>query len=288
MKKIKTENVKEINEFIDTVSKDKTIDLSIFYKNLETLNFYRLSSDELNEITGGSGDAAYEYRRNEIYASQKSYKVRSIYHELFHMASTKKEKNIIYNGYLIEDIDNNMYRGRGINEGYTELLCERYFDTATNYDFERILVKQLEQIVGNDILKNNYFNPNLDALINELSKYSSIEETEKFISSFDTYNYYMSLSNEGTKETVQEALDNCCSYIFYTYLNKLKINESNDIDELLLNFINEFTFQAISKDDNNYGWISIGESIKKIGESSGMFNLTLDEEQNNEKTINRN
>ena len=285
MKKIKKENVKEINEFIDILSKDKTINLSNFYKNLETLKFYRTTTDELYEITGGVGDAAYEYRRNEIYVSLESYKVKSVYHELFHMASTKKEKNYIYNGYLIEDVNNNTDRGRGIDEGYTELLCERYFDTATYYDFERILVKQLEQIVGSDILKNNYFNPNLDALIKELSKYSSMEETEEFISSFDTYTYYMSLSNEGTKEIVQEALDNCCSYIFYTYLNKLKINESNDIDELLLNFINGFTFQAISKEDNDYGWISIGESIKKIGESSGMFNVSLDEEQNNKKTF---
>lgn len=99
----------------------------------------------------GLADACYDYANNQIRYTDISQNVKSLYHELFHMASTVIEDNTIFNGYLEETVENLesfntiSERGRGLNEGYTELLSERYFNSATQYDLERLFVKQLEK-----------------------------------------------------------------------------------------------------------------------------------------------
>ena len=70
---------------------------------------------------------------------------KNIYHELFHMASSKFiNKFKIYCGFRQNNI------GRAINEGYTELLTYRYFslDNSSSYTYEylKIIVENLENI----------------------------------------------------------------------------------------------------------------------------------------------
>ena len=97
-----------------------------------------------------------------------------VYITNFYIVLVQKEKNNIeYCGFQIRLLDINGEIGRGLNEGYTELLSERYFNVSATYWFERVFAIQLEKIVGEDFLKENYFNHNLQAIRDKLAEYSS-------------------------------------------------------------------------------------------------------------------
>lgn len=281
MEQIDVKKINEIDYFLEVVSKDKQIDLTNFNNHLKTLKIYRLSNEERNEENVNVGDAAYDYLENKMYLSEESYDVKSIYHELFHIASSKRKGNDIYTGFLIDHRDSETEEGRGLNEGYTELLVERYFNTATQYHFERILVKQLEKIVGEDFLKQNYFNPSLNVVIDRLSQYSSKEKAIQFIYALDHYSGWMSMIyDEVTSEEVQEALDQCCNYLIRSYITKLQLEcDAEEIIYYFDDFINGFGLGTLVNHYNNYGEISMLKSLKKVSEESGFFSVEVDEEK---------
>ena len=57
--------------------------------------------------------------------------------------NTNNSLPIEYSFFSMDKVDKSA-KGRGIYEGYTELLSERYFDTGTQYFYERTIVKQIE------------------------------------------------------------------------------------------------------------------------------------------------
>ena len=104
----------------------------------------------------------------------------TFYHELLHMASTVRTKNHYYVGFEIPGII-----GRKLNEGYTEYLTRKYFTRGCKYvqtsDIGVILAKGVENIIGTEKMQEYYFTGNIHQLIEDLSQYSSKEDTIKLL-----------------------------------------------------------------------------------------------------------
>ena len=282
MKQIDINDVKEINEFIDALSKDKTIDLSNFKEKLKSLKVYYCSIREMIKISSDLcfADACYNYAYNQINYTDISINFRSLYHELFHMASTVIEDNTIFNGYLEETVENLesfktiSERGRGLNEGYTELLSERYFNSATQYDLERLFVKQLEKIVGAEFLKEHYFKSHgIDALIEKLSEYTNEEQALHLIELLDIYN---KLSRKNNKKELQNIWDEIVDNFICIYLVKIKkeISTPEEAIDKFSSFINCFTGFSLNKKGEVI--VNLCDSLKKC---SLKYNLGLQFEE---------
>ena len=85
-----------------------------------------------------------------------------VFHELFHMASSWAdiENDILYTGFDV--YINNYCMGEGINEGYTELMSNRYFNKkAEGYPFNFEIAKKIEEIVGRERMEGLYLTSNI-------------------------------------------------------------------------------------------------------------------------------
>lgn len=168
---------KNILCFVKTITKEMShCDLTFLYKNLSSIkisnsNFiFNIISPRFKTV------ASYSVVRNKIFIKNEN----SIYHELFHLASSyySREKETIFTGFKQTNGNNSI--GTGINEGYTELLSERYFkDEKDNlsYPFNVIIVKSLENIIGKEKMEQLYMKADLYNLIQELKKYNNHEKS---------------------------------------------------------------------------------------------------------------
>ena len=92
--------------------------------------------------------------------------------------------------------------GTGLNEGYTQVLNERYFYSKGTYIgcyslFVRF-ASYLEVLVGQEKMESLYFKADLEGLIQELEKYASRDEVLRLIKDIDyifeaTYYAFMPL-----------------------------------------------------------------------------------------------
>lgn len=117
-------------------------------------------------------------------------------HELLHAASSLP----YVDGYSLVGFNHCMFVnnswneiGRGINEGYTELLAARYFNhnTVLGY-FELTKIANLLEYFFEDPkdMQHLYFNASLSGVINQLEKYATHEEALQIITDADKlYNY---------------------------------------------------------------------------------------------------
>ena len=122
----------------------------------------------------------------------------TLWHELLHLSSGRwdKEHYAEYNGFRFTKYTKK-YRGSdfdigiGLNEGYTQLLTERYFSdrkTSTCYAIEKDIAKMLESIVGREKMQKLYFNADLLGLIRELEQYTNDKEIVDFLKTLDFIN----------------------------------------------------------------------------------------------------
>ena len=90
--------------------------------------------------------------------------------------------------------------------------------------------------------------------------------------------------NDVTTEDIQGALDYCCKYLIYTYINKLQMEcKKEEIVNLFVNFINNFDLGCVISKNNNFGTISMYESLKKVSEETELFDIDVKEEKPNNK-----
>ncbi|MGM9882510.1 MAG: hypothetical protein ACI31S_06715 [Bacilli bacterium] len=112
-------------------------------------------------------------------------KKQIISHELMHAASGYKYKKILASGFAqSSSIDD------GINEGYTDLISQRYFckeiQETVGYCYHKAVSEITEFIIGKQKMLDLYFHSDLKGLIGELSKYQSEEKVKLFILDLDT------------------------------------------------------------------------------------------------------
>lgn len=163
---------KEFNELLERVYSEES--LNNYHNNIRTIKISKSKLLDKLMMQSKSYTGVYQPLSNTI----KILKDDSIYHELFHMASTRNYKII---GFQQSDI------GKSLNEGYTELMNQKYFinDKIPSYSTQVEIAKQLDRIVGKEKMENLYLNSDLKGLVNELRKYATFEDIEKFVSNSD-------------------------------------------------------------------------------------------------------
>lgn len=110
----------------------------------------------------------------------------SLTHEFLHLASTYNDKNnnIIKSGFL--DYTNKLIIGKAFNEGFTELLNKKYFNSKSIvYKDEVNIVKFFDLLFDSKELEKLYFTNDFIGLIKQLNNFMTTEDAIKLISNFD-------------------------------------------------------------------------------------------------------
>lgn len=213
-----------IRQFEESVTKNfKKDDLNNFYNNLTDLKFKK--NNIIMSIMHAGG--LYTFNNSIIVDSRFFYsEYNPIYHELFHMLSSMNDGYHYFSGFHYHY--GTFSVGNGLNEGYTELLASRYFYdgdlTGCSYKYLIYFSKLAEDIVGKEKMQSLYANSNLNGLILELSKYSSVEEVMRFIAATDfiASTIYRNTSTNGIiKKKLYSSFKNTYLFLINSYGNKL-------------------------------------------------------------------
>lgn len=219
-----------------------TEDLTNFYNNINEVKAKPKRFGLLNLIFHLDLAGFYNTKKNIIFV-EKGLEDHPIQHELFHMASSPYKNGIKYSGFQVSSI------GEGINEGYTELLTQRYFPNEDNdedndiqpYDYHVSVAKKLEQIIEREKMQSLYLNANLKGLIDELKQYISEDEIMKFISNTDFLVKYMDDKRLQLfeKKMISNCLENVNRFLIICYAKKMqqqfKDGKFSSISEMLQN-----------------------------------------------------
>ena len=141
--------------------------------------------------------------------------------------------------YKIESI------GYGLNEGYTDLLVNRYFNNKIkyrcySYEVCTFFSQKLEEIVGTKRMENYYLNADLFGLYHYLLNFDTGENIAQFIVSLDYLLKYASMFHPEKCKNYFALLE---CYLAKWYINKMKqeldngINGENTFNENIYTYI---------------------------------------------------
>lgn len=269
-----------------------------FYRNIRTLsidyNFECLDRKKSNNVdTNVEGVGEYNCTSNHITINKEyleylssisndedfiynNYAV-SIMHELAHMASANYDRktNISkcgFNTYPFSDVNDN---NRGLTEGMTELISFTAIPFVSLYTSgyfkEMKIAKQLEMIVGANVLLESYFsNKGLEEIKNNLLKY--INDENKVFSLFRNIEFNYLISDLTDKQSIlgniqSSLLDfleaKCKKELENPYLDRKMF--INMLDFYGRNLITESDMESIHKNPDNYVGINKNkEQLLKI------------------------
>ena len=269
-----------------------------FYRNIRTLsidyNFECLDRKKSNNVdTNVEGVGEYNCTSNHITINKEyleylssisndedfiynNYAV-SIMHELAHMASANYDRktNISkcgFNTYPFSDANDN---NRGLTEGMTELISFTAIPFVSLYTSgyfkEMKIAKQLEMIVGANVLLESYFsNKGLEEIKNNLLKY--INDENKVFSLFRNIEFNYLISDLTDKQSIlgniqSSLLDfleaKCKKELENPYLDRKMF--INMLDFYGRNLITESDMESIHKNPDNYVGINKNkEQLLKI------------------------
>lgn len=218
--------LKETKIFEETLKRDcKSFNLKTFYKNIQELTLKNISYEEFKKINYTSEyDVVYNQLLINPYCDVNDY----IYHELFHVSNTKSKNNKYITGF--DQVSDNEEIGMGLNEVYTDILADRYFEGNNGgYIGLSFLVKPLEMIIGKEKMEELYSKSDLLGLINEMNKYITAKEVIKYIKNLDC------LVNDMQNDKVEhskiiETSKKINEFLVNGILNKYAI--TNDSEEL--------------------------------------------------------
>ena len=268
-------------------------DLINFYNNINDIKTREKSFKIRNLILKSKTAGEYNTKKNEITIDDE-YADTTIYHELFHMAGSKYEDGIDYSGFQQSSLKPGIANiGRGINEGYTELLSQRYFgkndDNEGTYEYEVFTAEKLEQIIGKEKMESLYLNANLKGLIDELKQYTSEEEIMRFISSTDFLVKHMNDKRLKIfeKNMISNSLKNVNRFIITCYSKKLQqqfddgiISSKDELLHKLANFISSLSYTI--KAGNREFEMMTNDDIKEIVQAAFKkknINVSLEQEE---------
>lgn len=226
---------KILNRFLDTMNKnfDKE-DLKNLYDNI----IWVLLKKKFTFKNHGD----YDLIDNVI----KGNKEDVITHELLHLSSNPYDETNDSGGFSYNIVDYSIVLG--LDEGYTELLNRRYFnsETKTSYENQIITCEYLEKIVDQKNMEKMYLNANLHGLIKELKKYYSLQEIERFIIAVDfTHEYDHKKLNNYENGVLYEQFETIISFLFKGYCKLLK--KQNIEKECLESYLNEYIYEITNK-----------------------------------------
>lgn len=232
----------------DKVSKENLINL---YNNISWMKIYVLDkiNDEWSISTTTLG--IYHDETNELKLTSGTTP-NVVYHELFHLSSNNPNLDEYAIGFRYGTHEWNI--GIGLNEGYTELLVERYFGLEHShiYNFEKNVVRRLDYIIGKEKMESFYFNYNLFGLINELKQFYTLEEIEKFIINVDFLSVYSENRFLGKNEIyiMTTKLKEIIGFLLKGYSIKLSKTNYNKLikKKMIEEFLNTFSIDIFNDD----------------------------------------
>ena len=239
----------EIIEFIHVIKENfDNEDLKLFYKNINDVDIKIIKKLFKKKFNG-----YYTIDENSIH--YKIGKETTIYHELFHLSSSTTTKGICYSGFNQINTKTHKSTGKGLNEGYTQLLTERYFNYVgikPIYIYEKFIAQKVEEIIGKETMEKLYLHADLLGLMDELEKYITQEEIYNFINKMDFINSYRKhafISNR-IKNMLQDSINYITIFMIKIFISKNKDNPN--FKEKLTHYINSFnTNYTINNKDYN-------------------------------------
>lgn len=256
-----------------------------FYNNLSTLKV-QLNLDKTKILKNFYSFGIYDAKENKIiidsYAIKKFLKKNNIdviyfkkyinlflYHELMHMASSKKDGNIYYSGFDKYPVNINELYSRALTEGYTEYLACSYYNIYNNfYYIDMKIINMLMCILGNEVIAYSYYNVlGTSLLIQKLKEICPNEDIDKL---FKNINYrYSERFNEDNVYFIP-LIQNILVNIFIAKINNDSINGIT-YEELmpLINFFKEslITYNELKKNYPHF------RNLPNLNESLIKFNM---------------
>lgn len=223
--------------------KFKSDNLKLLNFNIKTLKIkIKYIAPEILLLKFASGK--YYIKRNEIKVLN-SLKKESLSHELLHMASSIYDPryNIAFCGFQQINFNKKKTVGKGLNEGYTDLLNKRYFNDRTKYssyayDLCMFFSEKLEQIVEKNKMEQFYLNADLFGLFKYLNNFDVGENIVSFFVILDILVDNISFSKIKKYEKACELIE---CYLAKWYINKKKL----ELDKYI---IDKDTFDKQIKD----------------------------------------
>ena len=247
----------------------------------------------------------FDYKTNTIFITRKSMcDVNHYVHELFHAISTinidnkiligfnKKEFTKLESGKILETSI-----GYALNEGATHSYTlsstnNRYgkIKTIPAYDFCANIYKNLENIIGTDLMKLSYLNNGLNEFINVISKncHTKPENVIKLIINMDCYLdtervYSMFLKHEYSHDALT-LLKNCYGYLSriisdYNDFNNKNVNMNKILSSVYLNEKEKITFNDITKSLNLNYTLNENVDLKSYEKMAQYIFLNIDEKK---------
>jgi len=213
------------------------INLDIFNKNLKTLGIFYNNYSFYNRLTKQGIRASYDSIENNLYITKDEVS-RILYHELLHTATAdiNKETKEYKVGFRYANIKENIHLGRFFNEGYTEVVADRYFGmrAAPAYVPEKAFASMIEDVVGKEKMETCYFEANVLGLFRELEKYSSQEKMVQFFKDIEQMHHNSATGVYDPKEQ-SRLFGNCQQYCLECYLTKLK-QKGMSHEEISMNY----------------------------------------------------
>ena len=175
-----------VRPYMEQLVKHFGSDIRLASKNFSTL---KLEKTKDVGMTGATG--TYNGCKN-IIKYVKDYPTL-LGHEMLHMASYmyNEQTKVHHNGFM--QTRGEAIIGRGLNEGYTELLTGRLFNNGVTTTYPRLvrIVKLLEEFFPNpQMMSHYYFTCDLPAFIHHLSKYCSVKEAKEIVMGLDELFHY--------------------------------------------------------------------------------------------------
>lgn len=235
---IKEKYGEAIQNFAETIINNfSQEDLSNFYNNIVNLKTkqrdFKFSNLVFNHSMSSGTAGAYNPSKNTLLLNDEHYDI-TINHELFHMASTKYIDGVRYVGFSQGSLKKGLTNiGNGINEGYTEVLTQRYFprdiDLSYAYQYSTMIAKNLEAIIGEETMTSLYLNANLPGLINNLQQYMNEEQIMKFISYTDLLQRHIDDKkiNLIEKKIVEKSMNEVNKFLVTCFIKKKYIQLKN-------------------------------------------------------------
>lgn len=217
--KAKQEFIGKLRHFLLTMTKEcPNFDIDQFHNNFQKINFKLYDDNNKNSMV------IFLKRKCKI------YNLDSVYHELLHLASIRVSGSTEYCGLSESYYVYGDSFGKGLNEGYTQLIKERYFglDNHLVYPIEVKIASLLEILVGQDFMEKCFFQANLKVLCEKLQKYNSANEIRYFINRLDKLHMCISsLDDNNTK--IQELYSDINMFLFECLKNKAEIENNENI-----------------------------------------------------------
>lgn len=248
-----------------------------FYYNSEWVKINRVNFNPFSYNIG-----TYNYLNNKMRFNKNSFN-----HEFFHLSSTDYDSMYESSGFSINI--NDMCLGNALNEGYTDLLTNRYFGEEIDdyYYIEAQYASNLEKIIGRDTMEDLYLKGDFFGLIKELKKYYNINEIEKFLIDFDVISLYRNnyLSYEEEK-VINNISEDCICFLIKGFCKVIK-TKSYSIQtktQQIIDYYNKINY-TYGFFNNNFQ-INIDRINKIIHDNlSNEISIQLDTELYNKKNI---